>query len=181
MDADEVTKPVFPPYVAVTMLIPEDSWLPLTNSEAVAVPPEPNRDEAPSTVWPRVKETIPVGDVVPKFAATVAVSTVEALALITEDVAVTLVVVSAYSGDPAASVIVNCSGPTVKTPVRAELIGLGSTVYVKVALPAPSVGSTLNQEFAFETLQPLQVMEAEKLTVPDPPRAVKLCPVDDIE
>ena len=160
---------------------PEANRVPLTNKEAVGDPPEPNREEAPSRVWPRVKETNPVGEVVPKFALTVAVSTVDPLALIKAEVAVTLVEVPAYWGDPGASVIVNCSDPTVKTPVRSVLSGLGSTVNVKVALPAPNVGSTVNQEFVLDTLQPPQVMEDEKLTVPDPPRSVKLCPVEAIE
>lgn len=72
---------------------PNANWLPLTDRAAVATPPEPDKATAPRTVWPRVKETVPVGDVVPVAAFTVAVKTVELElpALMLEEPAVTVV------------------------------------------------------------------------------------------
>lgn len=76
------------------MLFPAFNWLALTVSDAVAVPPEPERLAEPSGALPSVKETEPVGEVLPLAALTVAVSVVLPPAVMLVGLAVTVVVVA---------------------------------------------------------------------------------------
>ena len=75
------------------VLFPVFNWLALTVSDAVAVPPEPERLMTPSDVLPSVKATEPVGVVLPLAAFTVAVSAVLPPAGMLVGLAVTVVVV----------------------------------------------------------------------------------------
>ena len=74
-------------------LFPAVNWPALTVSDALAVPPEPERLAAPSDVPPSVKETEPVGAMLPVAAFTVAVSVVLPLGRMLVGLAVTVVVV----------------------------------------------------------------------------------------
>ena len=68
-------------------MAPVESWLPLTVSVAVAVPPLPARVAFPRLALPNRKETDPVGEVEPVEALTLAVSTVNAEVAIVAGVA----------------------------------------------------------------------------------------------
>jgi len=65
----------------------------LTVSVAVAEPPLPERLAVPRVALPRMKVTVPLGDVEPEEAFTLAVSTVEAVAAMLAGLAVSVVVV----------------------------------------------------------------------------------------
>ena len=77
------------------VLFPAVNEFPETESDAVAMAPEPERLAAPSNVPPSVKETEPVGVVLPLLAVTVAVSVVPPLDVMLEGFAVTVVMVDA--------------------------------------------------------------------------------------
>jgi len=85
-------------------LFAASNWPPKTVMDALAVPPDPESVAAPTGRFPRVKETIPLGDVVPLAAATVAVSTVVPPAVITAGVAVSVVVVEVTGMPPHATI-----------------------------------------------------------------------------
>lgn len=76
------------------VLLPGFNWLALTVSDAVAVPPEPERLEVPSDLPPSVKETEPVGEALPLAAFTVAVSTLLPPAVMLVGLAVMVVMVA---------------------------------------------------------------------------------------
>jgi hypothetical protein len=73
--------------------VPVGSWLPITVTLAVEVPPEPESAALPSVVEPMLNTTEPVGDAVPVVAFTVAASVVLPVVRMLAGVAVTLVVV----------------------------------------------------------------------------------------
>lgn len=77
-DPFEEPNPVTPPYVAVMLFPPVESWLPFTVTLAVEVPAEPESEPVPNVASLRLKVTVPPGDTVPLAAFTVAVSVVEA-------------------------------------------------------------------------------------------------------
>ena len=79
------------------VLLPAFNWLALTVSGAVAVMPEPERLMTPSDLLPSVKETEPVGVMLPA-ADTVAVSWVLPPAVMLVGLAVTVVVVATSGG-----------------------------------------------------------------------------------
>ena len=82
------------PYVAVIVLLPVASELPLTVNVATPLLPEAARVPAPSVLFPRVKVTVPLGAVVPLDGFTVAVSVVLAVLAILVGLAETVVVVA---------------------------------------------------------------------------------------
>src|ERR1019366_4456575 len=93
-ELEEARQAPLPPYQAVMVLAPMVNWLPSTESDAVAAPPEPERLAAPNDVLPSVKATEPMGVVLLLPAVTVAVSVVLPLAPMLAGSAVTTVVVA---------------------------------------------------------------------------------------
>ena len=104
----EPPNPPLPPYTADKLLLPAASWLPFTATEAVAVPPDPERSAVPSATLPSMNATDPAGVVVPLPALTVAVSVVVPVEAMLPGLAVSVVVV----GPPVGAVTVTVAEPS---------------------------------------------------------------------
>src|ERR1035438_5400511 len=89
----DALNPLLPPYDAPMLLLPLESWLPLTVMLAVEVPPEPVSVAVPSVDPPALKVTEPPGESVPLTALTVAVTVVVAVFAKLVGLALTVVVV----------------------------------------------------------------------------------------